>query len=161
MQGRWTAPAPIASLDLTNLHGHVFVLTADGFRPYEYQEGCLPDLTNVNTNFFHEIAAFIREYSLHDLVAFEVLQFPSDMMEVVFGQGTMMLGASYLRGCVPYRQTGWRFTAGDAQPRVCQEGKIWHATRQGRHLAFQDEVRSVGDAFVLLRESGALDAGTV
>jgi hypothetical protein len=41
--GRWTKVTEIDAVDLNTIHGHIFVLTNDGFLAYEYQNGPMFD----------------------------------------------------------------------------------------------------------------------
>lgn len=42
------------------------------------------------------------------------------ILELILPQGNIMLDVSVLNGCVPTRQTGWKFGSEDGEPRVCQ-----------------------------------------
>jgi hypothetical protein len=111
----------ILTIDLNNVHGHIFILTDHGFHPYEYQAGPLPDLSGVNNAFLPELAEYLIANELSELVGLQVIdQNPAHMLELILPQGTIMLDASNLNGCVPTRQTGWKFEVEDGEPRVCQ-----------------------------------------
>jgi hypothetical protein len=50
--GRWTKVTEIDAVDLSTVHGHIFVLTSDGFIAYEYQDGPTPNLSSIRKGFF-------------------------------------------------------------------------------------------------------------
>ncbi|KIW38197.1 uncharacterized protein PV06_10143 [Exophiala oligosperma] len=118
---RWARPTVIRTVDLSNVHGHIFVLTDHGFHPYEYQTGPLPDLFEVDSAFLPELAEYLITNNLSKLVGLQVIDpNPTRMLELILPQGTVMLDVSVLNGCVPTRQTGWKFESEDGEPRVCQ-----------------------------------------
>ncbi|KAK4171122.1 hypothetical protein QBC36DRAFT_391307 [Triangularia setosa] len=53
---RWAKATAFQAIDLSNVHGHIFVLTDHGFPPYQYQTGPVPDLSHVEGAFFAELA---------------------------------------------------------------------------------------------------------
>lgn len=131
---RWAKATTIQSADLSNLHGHIFVLTDRGFHPYEYQTGPAPDLAQVDSTFFSELAHLLETNNLTGLIGLQVIDvYPSSMLELVLPQGTIMLDVSDLNGCVPTRQTGWKFAAENGEPRVCQANET-----HGRHANGHD-----------------------
>lgn len=126
---RWARPEAIRTIDLSNAHGHIFILTDHGFHPYEYQAGPLPDLPGVNNAFLIEIADYLSINNLSKLVGLQVIDpNPIHMLELVLPQGTIMLDSSDLNGCIPTRQTGWKFESEDGEPRVCKSNET-----HGRH----------------------------
>lgn len=48
---RWAKTTDFNKLEGSSVHRHIFVLTDGGFRAYEFQDGPLPDTTNVEQNF--------------------------------------------------------------------------------------------------------------
>lgn len=138
---RWATATTTQTIDLSNVHGHIFVLTDHGFHPYEYQTGPVPDLSQVDSTFLPELAQFLRNNNLAMLVGLQVIDpHPSRMLELVLPQGTVMLEASDLNGWVSTRQTGWKFETKNGQPRVCQANETHGQTRTGH------EVYNKGDA---------------
>jgi len=138
---RWTKTTTIQTMDLSNVHGHIFVLTDHGFHPYEYQIGPAPDLSRVDSTFLPELAQFLDTNNLAILVGLQVIDpHPSQMLELVLPQGTIMLDASGLNGCVSTRQTGWKFETESGKPRVCQANESHGQTRTGH------EIYNKGDA---------------
>jgi len=118
---RWARTTAIETMDLSNVHGHIFVLTDHGFHPYEYQTGPIPDLSGINSTFLQELADYLNTNNLSTLVGLQIIdRNPTHMLELILPQGTVMLDISVLNGCVPTRQTGWKFESEDGEPRVCQ-----------------------------------------
>jgi hypothetical protein len=123
-------------VDLSNVHGHIFILTEHGFHPYEYQAGPLPDLSGINSAFLSEFAEYLVANKLSEFVGLQVIDpTPGYMLELVLPQGTVMLDIASLRGCVPTRQTGWKFEAEDGEPRVCTTAET-HARHAAGHDIF-------------------------
>ncbi|KND86171.1 hypothetical protein TOPH_09206 [Tolypocladium ophioglossoides CBS 100239] len=91
------------------LYGHTFVLTDNGFHPYEYHSGKHPDIGQVGDNFIPELADSLSTNGLSRIIALEVLDspLPEAMIELVLGDhGTMVMEPERLRGCRPFQQTG-------------------------------------------------------
>lgn len=131
---RWARPTTIRSVDLSNVHGHIFVLTEHGFHPYEYQTGVLPDLSGLNSTFLPELADYLRTNRLSTLIGLQVIdQNPAHMLELVLPKGTIMADISTLNGCVPTRQTGWKFELKNGEPCVCKSNES-----HGRHANGHD-----------------------
>ena len=121
-------------MDLSNVHGHIFLLTDHGFHPYEYQTGPVPDLSDVDSAFLPELADYLNTNNLSMLVGLQVIdQNPAHMLELILPQGTVMLDVSNLNGCVPTRQTGWKFELENGEPRVCKSNET-----HGRHANGHD-----------------------
>jgi hypothetical protein len=79
--------------------------------------------------------------NLSSFVGLQVIdQNPADMLELVLPQGTVMLDVSNLNGCVPTRQTGWKFEAENGEPRVCQ------ANESHGQTATTHEIYNKGDS---------------
>jgi hypothetical protein len=160
---RWTKPTKTDSLRLDRLHGHTFILTDNGFHPYEYHSGKHLDIAQVGGNFLLELADFLNANGLRRVMALEVLDNPltEAMMELVIGDyGTMMIEASRLTGCKPFRRTGWAFAIVDGKPRVCQDGKQYHGTApNGAHVVAttpRDTIETSSHALRLLKDIGIL-----
>jgi hypothetical protein len=137
---RWARTTAIQAMNLSNVHGHIFVLTDHGFHPYEYQTGPIPDLSGVNSTFLPELVDYLNTNNLSTLVGLQIIdQNPSHMLELILPQGTVMLEASNLNGCVPTRQTGWKFEAENGEPRVCT-AKETHGTYENGHKIYNEGV---------------------
>ncbi|KAM7196605.1 hypothetical protein V8F33_006104 [Rhypophila sp. PSN 637] len=131
---RWAKATAFRAIDLGNVHGHIFVLTDRGFRPYEYQTGPIPDLSQVDEAFLQELANFLKANNLATLVGLQVIDpYPTQMLELVLPQGTIMLDVSNLNGCTPARQTRWQFGIENGEPRVCKSNET-----HGRHANGHD-----------------------
>ncbi|KAH8744726.1 hypothetical protein F5883DRAFT_20646 [Diaporthe sp. PMI_573] len=136
----WTQPVKTSSLNLDELHGHTFIQTENGFHPYEYHTGKIPNLASVGSEFYSDLLRFLNESNLSSVFALEVLDNPSStvMMELVLGdRGTLMIEPSCAINCHPYRQTGWMFTIYNGQPSVCADGKTYHGTGPKGHVIAQ------------------------
>ncbi|KAH8587344.1 hypothetical protein B0O99DRAFT_526974 [Bisporella sp. PMI_857] len=137
---RWAKSTVIRAVDLSSVHGHIFILTGHGFHPYEYQTGPLPDLSGIDNAFLPELAEYLTTNKLSKLVGLQVIDpHPTCMLELILPQGTIMLDSSVLKGCVPTRQTGWKFESKDGEPRVCQANES-HGQTATRH-----EIYNKGD----------------
>lgn len=133
---RWANATTFKAINLNNVHGHIFVLTDDGFHPYEYQAGPAPDLSQVDDRFLTELADFLNAYNLTTLVGLQVIDpFPGDMFELILPEGTIMLDASSVDGCVSTRKTGWKFEVENGEPRVCKSNET-HARHSNGHDVF-------------------------
>jgi len=135
---RWARTTAIETVDLSNVHGHIFVLTDHGFHPYEYQTGPVPDLSGVSSTFLPELADYLNTNNLSTLVGLQIIdQHPAQMLELVLPLATIMLDVSNLNGCVPTRQTGWKFEAKDGEPRVCKSNET-HGRHANGHDVFNE-----------------------
>ncbi|KAK2813225.1 hypothetical protein FQN50_000903 [Emmonsiellopsis sp. PD_5] len=131
---RWARTTAIETMDLSNVHGHIFVLTDHGFHPYEYQTGPVPDLSGVNSAFLPELADYLNTNNLTTLVGLQIIdQKPACMLELVLPLATVMLDVLNLNGCVPTRQTGWKFEVENGEARVCKSNET-----HGRHANGHD-----------------------
>ena len=156
---RWAKVSLIQNVDLSSVHGHIFVLTDHGFRPYEYQTGPAPDLSRVNDAFIPELADFLSSNNLTELVGLQVVDsYPSNMLELILPQGTIMLDASNLNGCAPSRQTGWKFEVKHGEPRVCQANETHGQTRTGHEIYNQGDPHPRLETFQDLKHA-LVDAG--
>lgn len=133
----WTKPTATTSLDLKKIYGHTFILTEDGFRPYEYYTGNLPNMANIDHNFVPRLASFLETNKLNTILALEVLAHPLSpaMMELILGsQGTVMIAPERLKDCIELRQTGWAFTEEYGTPLVDKDGKQHHGAGPRGHV---------------------------
>ena len=136
--GRWAEATEISSIDPSTVHGHIYVLTNDGFCAYEYQDGPMPNLTIVGKDFLPEFVNYLVTNNLTHLLGLQVLIDGMDqtMWELVLDHGTVMLDAAVVRDCSPTRITGWRFEVRDGQPRVCQSNETHAEMTSGSHKVF-------------------------
>jgi len=135
---RWARPTAIRTVDLSNVHGHIFVLTNYNFHAYEYQTGPLPDLSGVDSAFFLELAEYLITNKLSKLVGLQVIDpNPTHMLELILPEATIMLDVSVLNGCVPTRQTGWKFESEDGEPRVCKSNET-HGQHANGHDVYNE-----------------------
>jgi len=133
---RWAKTTPNQAIDLSNVHGHIFVLTDHGFHPYEYQAGPLPDLSGVSNAFFPELTDYLETSQLSGLVGLQIIdKTPAYMLELILPLATVMLDVKDLDGCVPTRQTGWKFEVENGEPRTCTSMES-HATHANGHDIF-------------------------
>jgi hypothetical protein len=128
----------IDAVDLSTVHGHIFVLKNDGFIAYEYQDGPMPNLSSIGKEFFADFIDYLVTNGLTNLLGLQVLINGMDqtMWELILDQGTVMLDAAVVRGCSPTRITGWRFEVHDRQPRVCQTNETHAKMTTGNHKVF-------------------------
>jgi len=125
-------------MNLCNIHGHIFVLTSHGFHPYEYQAGPGPDLSGVDNAFLPELADYLNTNNLSTIFGLQVIdQNPTNMLELILPKGTVMLEVSNLKGCVPTRQTGWKFEVENGEPRVCTALES-HGTHENGHKTYNE-----------------------
>jgi hypothetical protein len=135
---RWARTTAIQTIDLSNVHGHIFVLTDHGFHPYEYQTGPVPDLSGVNSAFLPELADYLNTNNLSTLVGLQIIdQNPVYMLELILPLATVMLDITNLNGCVSTRQTGWKFEAENGEPRVCKSNET-HGTYENGHKIYNE-----------------------
>lgn len=135
---RWANATTFKAINLDNVHGHIFVLTNDGFHPYEYQAGPAPALSQVDVAFLVELAEFLRRNKLETLIGLQIIDpHPSQMLELVLPQGTVMLDVSNVNGCVPTRQTGWKFEVENGELRGCKANES-HAQNGTEHKVFNE-----------------------
>jgi hypothetical protein len=71
-----------------------------------------------------------------------------------------MLDISNLNGCVPTRQTGWKFESEDGEPRVCKSNET-HGRHANRHDVFNEgapypKLETIWDVKNVLAEVGIL-----
>ncbi|KAH7187109.1 hypothetical protein BKA60DRAFT_258349 [Fusarium oxysporum] len=70
----WTRPVDNDGSDPRNLCGRNFVYDRDeGFRPYEFHEGSLPDLSIVDRKLFSKFGSYVAKHKLEHTIALEYL----------------------------------------------------------------------------------------
>lgn len=162
---RWAKTTDVNELDESSIHGHVFVLTDGGFRAYEFQDGPLPDFTNVGQDFLVEFARYILDHNLVDLIGLQVLGDGAcnnhDMFELILDQGTIMLDNSLIKNCEPTRITGWAFESCDGNPRTCMANETHSKMTTGNHKVFNagkplPKLENVEDLKAALVEAGVM-----
>lgn len=160
---RWTNATAFQAIDLNNVHGHIFILTDYGFHPYEYQAGPAPDLSQVDDAFLVELAEFLRTNKLETLVGLQIIDpHPSRMLELVLPHGTVMLDVSNVNGCVPTRQTGWKFEVENGELRGCQANES-HGRKGPEHKVYNEgapypRMETLQDLKDVLAKAGILSA---
>ena len=101
--GRWTKAAATDTIDLLNIHRHIFALrSAGGFVAYEYQDGPMPDLSAINEAFLTEFILYLVRNNLSSLLGLQVRLegVPESMFELILNQGTIMLDKAAVHGCL-------------------------------------------------------------
>ncbi|KAG4441229.1 hypothetical protein IFR05_003277 [Cadophora sp. M221] len=161
--GRWAKVTETDAVDLSNVHGHIFVLTSDGFIAYKYHNGPMPDLSSVGKEFFANFIDYLITNHLANLLGLQVLLDGMDqtIWELILEQRTVMLDSAVVHGCSPTRITGWKFEARDGQPRVCQANEIHSEMTLGNHKVFnagkpQPKLSDVNDLKKTLVDAGVL-----
>ncbi|KAF2185445.1 hypothetical protein K469DRAFT_738867 [Zopfia rhizophila CBS 207.26] len=151
---RWARATKMHSVDLSNVHGHIFVLTDHGFHPYEYQAGPMPDLSGVDKAFLPELADYLNGNNLAKLVGLQVVDDnPAQLLEFILPQATVMLDESDLVGCAPTRQTGWKFRYEDGEPRVCQSNESHGRTATTHEIYNQGQPHPKLETFQQLKHA--------
>jgi len=161
---RWTRTTAIQTIDLSNVHGHIFVLTEHGFHPYEYQEGPMPDLSGVDEAFFPQLTDYITRNNLEGLLGLQVVDGnnTAQMLELILPNATVMLNESDLVGCNRTRQTGWKFMCNDGEPRVCKSNET-HGTTANGHVVYNEgqphpKLETFQDLLAALADAGIMRA---
>ncbi|KAI0526428.1 hypothetical protein F5B22DRAFT_585712 [Xylaria bambusicola] len=139
VRGCWTKPTSINHINLAEIHGHIFKLTPKGeLQAYEYREGSVMDLSDVDAAFFHELTEYLKTNNLVDLLGVQVLgkEIPEMMCEFVLqDNGTVMLDSRDVKGWSPYRTTGFFYAPG----MTSLSGGEKHAKKtNGNHQVFVD-----------------------
>lgn len=112
----------------------------DRFVAYEYVEGRTTDLSNISSDFFKELAAYLRLNNLEESVELQIRGGTTEsMVELDFGEcGTVMLNAQEIHHGTPFRTTGWVFDCSGGV--ISFKSKESHvSTTQGPHKVFIDE----------------------
>lgn len=139
-RGVWSHPTTIDQADLTNLHGHIYVLNKDDkLVAYEYRQGLRKDLAAVSSDFLADFFGFLVDHKLTQLLGLEVRQLEHEhpnVFEIVFSNGhTLMLPAERTKNVHPSRCTGWTF-ASVAGVTELQGSQAHSKTIQGPHKVF-------------------------
>ncbi|TLD03369.1 uncharacterized protein PgNI_12243 [Pyricularia grisea] len=144
LPGFWTRPIQADKLDLSALHGFVFVLCEDNqFHPYEYRAGTPPVMTANDDAFIYAARKYFQLNNLTDVIGIEVLEqdcLGKYMKEFVLSDrdGTVMLPSTAVKPTETYRTTGWN--AADLEPFTELKGnESSHSkTTKGTHQVFTD-----------------------
>ncbi|KAH8755402.1 hypothetical protein F5883DRAFT_430613 [Diaporthe sp. PMI_573] len=160
---RFAKSAYISPENFGNIHGHIFIFTKHGLRPYEYQAGPLPNL-QVGNKFFVDLHDYLETNGLTGIVGLQLLDtsYPLDMVELVVFQATLMLDRSSLRdGGRIGKRTGWRFAVQNGLPRVCTPYETHRTKEDGSHSPYNKgsphPVRSWEIAKLVLEAEGILN----
>lgn len=137
-RGRWAQITKAPDVNPTTIHGHIFALSKNRLCPYEFQDGPLPDLSEVSSEFLPAFILYITENGLGDLIGLQVLGECNEvsMSELILDNGTVMIQSDVLKGCSPSRVTGWRFENGPEGPRACQANETHSKMTTGNHKVF-------------------------
>lgn len=170
LPGLWTRPTKTDTLDLSTLHGYVFVLGADSkFHPYEYHQGPPPLMTTNDNAFIATVQNYLVLNNLAGIIGVELLEqetLGKHMKEFVLSatDGTVMLPADAVNDTEIYRTTGWN--AADKITDLKGNETSHAKTTKGTHQVFVDgkplpDVDSEVDAEVLvveaLRKAGVIN----
>ncbi|KAM3516439.1 hypothetical protein NHJ13051_009915 [Beauveria bassiana] len=162
-QGRWAQVTDVGGMDLSTVHGHIFVYQNGGLQPYEYQEGPLPSFSEVKPGFLQAFVDYISQNNLTNLIGLQVLGDCNKcaMSELILDNGTVMIRTDALKNCTPYRITGWRFEEGPNGPRCCQSNETHAGMTSGNHKVFNagkplPKLESVDDLKIALADVGIL-----
>ncbi|CRK19065.1 hypothetical protein BN1723_012971 [Verticillium longisporum] len=131
----------------SSVHGHIFVLTNGGLRAYEFQDGPLPDLSNVGQGFLAEFSRYIMANNLAGLIVLQVLGGRPcshlSMFELVLDQGTIMLDTSIVKSCRPTRVTGWTFEFNETYAEMSSGNyKVFNAGKPLPKLENVDDIKA-------------------
>ena len=157
----WTITAEIQALDPSEVYGYILVLRVDGLYPSEFQKGHAP-VSTIASEFSSELVEFIRTKNWENVIGLEILDQspPLEMTEFEIGNGTIMVDSLLVKGCNPYRHTGWRFEDVDGTPRVCDDGRTAHGKGpDGNHITAVTKLKEWGSfehVQKILRENGLL-----
>lgn len=138
----WTQVMPIHDLKNVPMHAHVLRLTEQGlFVPYEYHRGTLSAAAlTVPAAFFEDLAKFLRDKDLADLIALEVIHESEKMrcVEFVAGESTVVLAEKDTVDLeFPSITTGWSFhVSGDGI--ISYSGGTVYAAKKKGHAVFVD-----------------------
>jgi hypothetical protein len=161
ISGSWTKPIAIEHLNLHEIHGTVFMLLPDKrFISYEFCEGPPPvSLANIDIRFLGELATYLLDHELTNLVGLEVRHGKQAMGMVEFetnGGGTVLLPESQAVYGRLDRATAWTLgkKKGPTEPGGTPDpGTHWAETTTEKHKVFMDGVEP--------KNEGELVAGLV
>lgn len=103
---------------------------------YEYREGPIARLDNVDPAFFKELVKYLQANDLTGLLGLEVLaeEVPEVMCEFVLGDnGTVMLDSRDLKSWTPFRTTGFVHKLGMVELQGPSHAKTVRHTHQVLH----------------------------
>ncbi|KAK0610656.1 hypothetical protein B0T17DRAFT_500526, partial [Bombardia bombarda] len=162
-RGRWAKITHIETIDATTIHGHIFVVGKDGLCAYEYQNGPVPDLSRIHESFLLDFVDYLVANDLTGLLGLQVLSECGDqsMSELILDDGTVMLDSSVVKGCEPYRTTGWQFEVEHGSPLVCTKDEKHAKMTSGNHKVFdagrlRPKLETIDELKVALAEAGVL-----
>lgn len=94
---------------------------------YEFQNGPLPDFTNIGQAFLEEFSHYVTASDSIGLIGLRILRERArnkrGMSELILDQGTIMLDTSVIKKCQTTQVTCWKFEASIEIPRVCQSNE--------------------------------------
>ncbi|KID82011.1 hypothetical protein MGU_10665 [Metarhizium guizhouense ARSEF 977] len=167
IRGCWTRPTNISELDLSNIHGHIFVLDSNcQFHPYEYRQGAPPPMDKADDAFVTALAKYLQTRRQTTLIGLQVLNEDKtkQMQEFVLGDnnGAIMLDANDTNINESYRVTGFAVAAD--QPGGISElkGNETHSpTTRSTHQVFTDGKALPNEESLVdvLRNDGIIDRG--
>lgn len=138
VRGCWTKPARTTDINLEDIHGHIFKLTSSGnMQAYEYHEGPIMGMNDVDPGFFHELIEYLKVNSLTNILGLQVLgkEVPDMMCEFVLkDNGTVMLDSRDVKSWSPFRVTG--FVVKHPGTTALQGGESHAKTKKGTHQVF-------------------------
>ena len=155
VRGCWTQPTSIADINLAEIHGHIFKLTAGGeMQAYEYRQGPTASLDDVDPAFFQDLVSYLRAHHLVDLLGLQVLtkDVPAMMSEFVLADNsTVMLDERYVKNCgTPFRITG--FFLEEPSMTEFKDGETHAPTVRGTHQVFtNDKIETENQLMAVLR----------
>lgn len=158
LTGYWTKPTEINTVNLADVHGHIFVVAGkNSFIAYEYREGPTVDLSDIKPEFFHDVVEYLQANGLQDVLGLQVLTADCSEKMAEFdlgaGAGTIMLKDSDAKYGRVYRVTGWVFEERDGIV-SCKGNDVHAGTTKGPHKVFQDSklLRNVHELTKALKE---------
>lgn len=165
--GYWTTPIPCEEMLATDVHGHIYTISAQNhLLAYEYRGGAPPDnVDKIDPAFFDEFTNYLTSNKLGGILGLQVLEngldSQSQMLEFVLAdQGTIMLKEDDATGACIYRTTGWSFVR-SADGTVSMKGNETHASKPGGpHKRFTDGklLKDVDAVLSLLQEDGIIQS---
>ena len=141
----WTKPIPCTDVLAKNLHGHIYMISADNsLVAYEYRVGSPPDdVDEIDPAFFIEFINYLLSNKLEGILGLQILEHGSDTQsqrrEFIFtGQGTIMLREEDVINAYISRVTGWSAER-SIDGTVSMKGIETHASVPGGpHQRFSD-----------------------
>lgn len=155
IRGCWTRPSSIADINLEEIHGHIFKLTASGeMQAYEYRQGPTVSLGDVDPKFFEELVQYLQSNLLVDILGLQVLakDVPAMMSEFVLAdKGTVMLDERDVKNRgTPFRITG--YVLEEPSMTGFKDGETHAPTVRGTHQVFtNDKIETENQLMATLR----------